>query len=262
MQKIFKRFDRTVYSEAMLLDESPEDLIVWIDENLPLEYEGEDLLKAYVVLSRADMFLGRVRRRQFYRLWRYASYLMTVGVAFAKAKAKGGFTKYQRPNIWQMLTQMKEKREKLKNVLKKIAKYSHMSTKKALNEMFGFIVFMLRKADIPTAAKISAFYDFTEEELVFLIGNEKRAKEIKEFIRKHRLHRVEVEEEEEEIFKVSTKTEVKVEKVEEKMDVEKIEKEEVEEALKVETTKEKPKKTRKRTKRKKAEGSVTLDKFF
>jgi replication factor C large subunit len=259
MQKIFKRFDRTVYSEAMLLDESPEDLIVWIDENLPLEYEGEDLLKAYVVLSRADMFLGRVRRRQFYRLWRYASYLMTVGVAFAKSKAKGGFTKYQRPNIWQMLTQMKEKREKLKNVLKKIAKYSHMSTKKALNEMFGFIVFMLRKADIPTAAKISAFYDFTEEELVFLIGNEKRAREIKEFIRKHKLHRVEVEEEEEEIFKVPTKTEVKVEKTEEKAEEKVEEEEKVVELRDVKTVK---RKKVKRKKKKVDEETTTLERFF
>ena len=67
------------------LDESPEDLINWVDENLPLAYRGLDLFWGYDRLSRADIFLGRVRRRQVYGLWRYASFLMTGGVQAAKA---------------------------------------------------------------------------------------------------------------------------------------------------------------------------------
>lgn len=258
MQKIFKRFDRTVYTDAMNLDESPEDLIVWIDENLPLEYEGEELLKAYLVLSRADMFLGRVKRRGFYRLWRYATYLMTVGVAFAKQKAKGGFTKYQRPEIWQMLTLIKERREKIRNILKKIAKYSHMSTRKALNEMFFFIVYMLRHADIPTASKIAVFYDLSEEEIA-LVAGDRRAREIKEFARKHKLKRPVEEEEEVEVFKAFERKEEKVEEaireVERVEEMEKVEEEEkVEEAKKV--------RKRRRKKKEKEKSEVTLDKFF
>ncbi len=243
MQKIFKSFSPTVYGEAMLLDESPEDLIVWIDENLPLEYEGEDLLKAYLVLSRADMFLGRVRRRQFYRLWRYASYLMTVGVQQAKSKPKGGWTKYQRPNVWQLLVQFKDRREKFRKIVEKIAKNTHMSKRKALTEMFGYVLTLLRKADLRIASSVAAFYDFTEEELAILVG-EKRAREIKEFIRKHGLRRVEEKEEalEEEIEK---EIEERLEKVEEK-------------------PKEKAEKKKKRKKRKKKEatGVKTLEEFF
>ena len=67
------------------LDESPEDLINWVDENLPLAYKGLDLFWGYDRLARADIFLGRVRRRQVYGLWRYASFLMTGGVQAAKA---------------------------------------------------------------------------------------------------------------------------------------------------------------------------------
>ena len=150
-----------------------------IEENIPLEYDGEELLKAYLILSRADIFLGRVRRRGFYRLWRYATYLMTVGVSYAKQKFKGGFTKYQRPEIWKMITLIGERREKIRNILKKIAKYSHMSTKKALNEIFFFLVYMLRNADIATAAKIAVFYELSEDE-ISLIAGDRRAKEIKE----------------------------------------------------------------------------------
>lgn len=251
MQKIFKRFDRTVYTDAMNLDESPEDLIVWIDENLPLEYEGEELLKAYLVLSRADMFLGRVKRRGFYRLWRYATYLMTVGVAYAKQKPKGGFTRYQRPEIWQMLVLIRERRERIKSILKKIAKNSHMSTKKALNEMFFFVVYMLRHADIETASKIAVFYDLSEEEIA-LIAGESRAKEIKEFARRKGIKRVEVVEEEE-FFKAFEREEKR-----EEVKVDKKEEEEREEEREV----EKEKKAKKRRKKKKEKAEVTLDKFF
>ncbi len=44
------------------LDETPEDLILWIDQNLAHEFgRPDDLARGYDVLSRADIFLGRVR---------------------------------------------------------------------------------------------------------------------------------------------------------------------------------------------------------
>jgi replication factor C large subunit len=192
LQKIFKTYHSGVYSEAMLLDESPEDIIAWVEENLPLEYSGEDLFKGYIVLSRADIFLGRVRRRQFYRMWKYASYLMTVGVQQIKAQKKSGFTRYKRPIVWQMLFRGRSKREKLKNILKKVSKYSHLSTKKANLEFYPYLKFLLENLEVDKAAKIAAFYDFSEDELVFIAG-EKRAKEIHDYISEHKLHRIEDE---------------------------------------------------------------------
>ncbi len=41
------------------LDESPEDLINWVDENLPLAYSGQDLLRGFETLARSDIFLGQ-----------------------------------------------------------------------------------------------------------------------------------------------------------------------------------------------------------
>ncbi len=190
MQKIFKTYQSNVYNDAMLLDESPEDVIYWIDENLPLEYEGEDLLKGYLVLSRADIFLGRVRRRQIYKFWRYATYLMTTGVQQVKSKRKYGFTRYKRPEIWQMLTVSKEKREVLKKILKKISEKSHLSVKKANIELYPFIRLLLSSLDLEKSAKIAAFYDFTVDELSFLVGEE-RAKEIDKVRRKIKTRRVE-----------------------------------------------------------------------
>ncbi|RLI81480.1 replication factor C large subunit [Archaeoglobales archaeon] len=191
LQKIFKTNYPGVYSETMLLDESPEDVIWWIDENVALEYEGEDLLKGHLILSRADVFLGRVKRRQFYRLWKYASYLMTVGVQQMKTKRKTGFTKYRRPILWQKLAQARKRREILKQILKKIGKYSHMSSSKANLELYPVLKILLQNLEIEKAAKIAAFYDFNQDELEFLVGE--RAIEIHDYIREHALHRVEDE---------------------------------------------------------------------
>lgn len=268
MQKIFKSYNPAVYNEAMLLDESPEDFIDWVDENLPLEYEGGDLFKGYLVLSRADMFLGRVRKRQFYRLWKYASYLMTVGVQQVKSEKRGGWTRYKRPSRWQMLFYTRSKREKLKKVLTKISKYSHLSTKKALAEMFFTIKFLLVNEEIEKAAKIAAFYDFSIEDLNFLVGDE-RAKELMEFIEKHGLHRVdesvdtfdvfaesvsEVKSEVESEIGVMVKKERKVEKTKR---IEEIE-DEFEEAKEEE---EKTKREERRKKKRKKSKDLTLD-FF
>src|SRR5207249_2990612 len=73
------------------LDESPEDLILWVDQNLGHEYgRPDDLVRGYEALSRADIYLGRTRRRQRYGLWSYASEMMSSGVAVArKGRARG-----------------------------------------------------------------------------------------------------------------------------------------------------------------------------
>jgi replication factor C large subunit len=250
LQKIFKSTYSGVYSEAMLLDESPEDVIFWVEENLPLEYSGGDLVRGYEILSRADIFLGRVRRRQYYRLWKYATYLMTAGVQQMKTEKKSGFTRYRRPESWQMFVKARGRRELLKKILSKIARYSHLSSSKANLEMLPYLRFFLSRLDIHEAARIAAFYDLTQEELEFLVG-EKRAKEIVRVVDEFGLHRVE-----DETFLASFEKMESVSKVRETEDVE----EEIEEESKFEEEQEINKRSRK-TKAKKSR-DMTLDAFF
>uniref|UniRef100_A0A7C3MEU3 Replication factor C large subunit n=1 Tax=Archaeoglobus fulgidus TaxID=2234 RepID=A0A7C3MEU3_ARCFL len=244
MQMIFKTNNPAVYSEAMLLDESPEDVIHWVEENLPLEYSGIELLNAYESLSRADIFLGRVSRRQYYRLWKYASYLMTAGVQQAKESPKKGFTKYRRPTVWQMLFQLKSKREMTRKILEKIGKYSHLSKRKAQTEMLPTIKLLLKELDVKSAATIAAFYEFTKEELEFLAGE--RGAEIWKYVEEHGLHRIE-----DETFLESF---LKAEKTSEKIH------EMVEEKEEEEEEKEEDKKDLRAKKR--AGKNLTLDSFF
>ncbi len=187
LQKIFKT-NYSAYADAMLLDEAPEDLIQWIEENLSLEYEGKDLFKGYLALSRADIFISRVKRRQSYRLWKYATYLMTDGVQQMREEKKSGFTRYKRPDIWQFLFQTRQKREIREKILKKISVSSHLSKSKAKTEMLPFIALLLNNLGVEKSAKISAFYEFSKDDLEFLVGE--KASEILEFMERNRLHKI------------------------------------------------------------------------
>ena len=81
------------------LDESPEDLIAWVDENIGREYQDDDLERGYDALAKADMFLGRVRRRQDYGMWRYASFMMINGVNRARHSPLWRICKVQRADV-------------------------------------------------------------------------------------------------------------------------------------------------------------------
>lgn len=80
--------------EALLslyrLDKTPEESIQWIYKNFSFDYDEESFLHGLHYLSRADTFLGRVKRRENYKFWRYASSLMACGVLSAKEMQGGG----------------------------------------------------------------------------------------------------------------------------------------------------------------------------
>lgn len=191
IQKVLKKLDPAVYNEAGLLNETPDDLIAWVEENIPLEYSGEELHRGYSVLSDADIFLGRVRRRQYFRMWRYASYLTTVGVQQVKKEEKGGFTRYKRPEVWQKLFQTRARRARMDSVLAKIGKYTHLSKRKASSEMFSFVSSLIKDYDIEKAAKVAAFYEFDHEDIVFMTDDDSRADKIIQYITENRLQRTE-----------------------------------------------------------------------
>lgn len=214
--KVFKKLDPEVYYDSMQLDETPEDLVTWMEENLPLDYSGDELFRGYMVLSNADIFLGRVRSRQYYRLWKYAGYLITAGVQQVKVEERGGFTRYRRPEVWKKLFQTRSRRTKLNKILAKIGEKSHLSKKSAYSEMYYFVSMLLSNLETERAAGIAAFYGFDEEDLAFILGDEKRAEEVIESLKEVEEQQGE-EHEEETVFEEPPKTEDKAEK-EEKTD--------------------------------------------
>jgi len=158
------------------LDESPEDLVHWIDENMPLVYEGRDLFKGYDRLSRADVFLGRVRRRQSYGLWRYASFLMTGGVQSVRENRRHGYIAFRPPGLWRRMGQSRRARGVRDSAAKKIAQKCHISIAYARVELMEFVGLLLK--DKKLAPKVVAELGLDAEEIALLIGSTSTTKKV------------------------------------------------------------------------------------
>jgi len=158
------------------LDESPEDLINWVDENLPLAYKGLDLFWGYDRLARADIFLGRVRRRQVYGLWRYASFLMTGGVQASKAARCHGYVAFRPPSLWRRMGQTRKARSVRDSAAQKIGRRCHVSAGFARSELMGFVGLLLK--DKKTAAPLAAELDLEAEEIALLLGSAPTTKKV------------------------------------------------------------------------------------
>lgn len=150
LRDIFKA--RSIWQAKLALanlDKEIDEVMLWIDENIGNEYkEPQDIAKAYEMLSRADVFRGRIVRRQDWGLLRYVNDLSTVGVAFAKSRYYGGFTAYRPPKYLQLMAKSRETRQTLRNLLRKIARVTHSSTTTALSYL-PVLKAMLHRGQVP-----------------------------------------------------------------------------------------------------------------
>ena len=119
-------FDKT----KMSLDE----ILLWIEENIPKEYQGKELAKAYEALSNADKFRGRIYRQQFWRFLVYQNIFQSAGISYAKEKPGYGFTKYERPKRILKIWLNNQKTAKKKTIAQKYASYVHCSAKRAMKD--------------------------------------------------------------------------------------------------------------------------------
>ncbi|MDZ7688488.1 MAG: replication factor C large subunit [Halobacteriales archaeon] len=187
-------------SDARDVDESPDDLIHWIDENMPKVYKKEELRDGYYRLSRADVFLGRTRATQNYSLWRYANDNM-VGVQTARRGRKEGWTRWSPPSTFRRLGQTRSKRDTRDSLARKVGEDSGASMASARDDIFPYMC-LLFESDEETARRVVSELDLDADELSYLTGwSDSRAEEVAE---SDELEPEEVEEEEDEDESQST----------------------------------------------------------
>ncbi|MEZ5333808.1 MAG: replication factor C large subunit [Methanolobus sp.] len=182
--KVFKGKDVSSALEATYnLDETPEDLIHWIAENLPHQYTGkgedpltDDVIRGYSYVSRADRFLGRVRRRQNYRMWRYAGMLMTGGTVVSKSRARGGFVRYQPPSLWRKMGQMRSKRNMRNNIAVKVGSHCNESMRYSRLEVAGLYSRLLQ--DGAYDSDVIAVLGLEMDEFLYMMGARKVTKKL------------------------------------------------------------------------------------
>jgi len=138
-----------------------EKIFLWIEENIPYEYSGEELFKAYEALSSADVFRGRIRRQRHWRFLVYQNIFLSAGIALAKKKPKTGFTHYQRPTRILKIWTYNQRNVHKKSIIAKYARHAHMSKRKA-NTEFPFIKNILKEE------KMHKLLDLSDKEIKYL----------------------------------------------------------------------------------------------
>jgi len=143
-----------------------DQISLWLEKNIPAEYHGEDMVRAFEALSRADIFKGRIYRQQHWRFMEYQNFFLTAGISAArKVKANvESFTKYQQPTRILKIWMNNQNNAKKKTIAEKYAEYTHTSKKRAMKDFF-LISLIINDA---SAKKL----DLSEQEKDFL--DEKR----------------------------------------------------------------------------------------
>lgn len=164
------------------LDETPDFLLAWVDENAPGEVrEPRDLARVYDMLSRADVFLGRTLRRQQFALWGYATELMSAGVNVARGPPSAGFPRYRFPSWIRQMGSSKESRGVADRLAAKLGLYLHMGRRAVRREALQ----PLRRAVLARPALAQALAltcDLEDDELRYLWGPDVDAKLVEQWL--------------------------------------------------------------------------------
>lgn len=162
LRRIFKErqpFLNIFDSTKMSLDE----ILLWLEENIPKEYRNEALAKAYYALGKADVFRGRIYKNQSWRFLIYQNIFQSAGVSFAKkASPPASYTKYEPPKRIIRIWLNNQKMEKKKTISKKYAKLVHCSTKRAMQDFPMLKIIMNNSSSVTNQLKLS------QEEMDFL----------------------------------------------------------------------------------------------
>ncbi len=130
-----------VYDAFNNVDAQLDEIQYWIDENITKEYKGLTLIKAIDALSKANIFLARIQRWQYWRFIVYANIFLTAGITLAKfhdgkireQDLSRGFVAYSRPVKFQKLWEAKQNIQH-NELIAKLASKMHCSKRKTINE--------------------------------------------------------------------------------------------------------------------------------
>lgn len=170
LREIFKTKDiKNIKQSASNLNEDPNLILLWLNENLYNEYKKiDDLVKAYNYLSLSDIFLARTQKRQYYGFWSYAIDIMCGGVANAKSYSYHN-ENYNFPT-WLRKIKIKQRNIlTINSILNKLSKKFHTSnykTKVYILEHFKDL--FSNNPDL--AISLKETLNLTEDEIIYLIG--------------------------------------------------------------------------------------------
>lgn len=182
LQKVFHAKTIQESQQARLSsDLDSEMLLRWIEENIPRHFtQEEDTASAFNALSRADVFNGRIFKRQHYGFLRYSSELMTSGVALKRKHSYPGFVRYQFPKLLSMLSKSTGLRSKRKEIAEKMKSKMRGSKKRIMSEDLAFLQPLFQNNE--TLTNFTALFGFDSADLAFLTGKKADSKFVEKIL--------------------------------------------------------------------------------
>jgi replication factor C large subunit len=139
-----------------------DEVILWVEKNIPEEYSGEELYRAYDLLSKVDVFKGRIYKQQYWRFMVYENIFLSYGIAASKKMIKPGFTSYKKPTRILKIWMNNQRTMKKKSIAQKYAALVHVGQKRAMSE------FPIIKQIVKSNPNIQKELKLNEEEIAYI----------------------------------------------------------------------------------------------
>lgn len=167
--KVFKNSDPMIALSAFdTIEEDLEEVMLWIDYNLPKEYtKPADLMRAMEHLSKADVYNGRIKRWQHWRFLVYIGAHLSAGVATAKDEKYSGLTPYEQTKRILTIWMANMKYQKRKAIAAKIAEKTHTSTARVIQTTIPYLQNIYQHNN-QLAAQLSEEFSLDPEEVAWL----------------------------------------------------------------------------------------------
>ncbi|HUU74635.1 MAG TPA: replication factor C large subunit [Methanoregulaceae archaeon] len=107
------------------VDETPETVEQWIESNLHHLKNPDKIAQGYQFLSSADEYIGYTYRQQYYRLWRYATAMMVLGVS-STAEGRGLHARIMPPTRWKKMGTYKKQKSLRLGLFQKLSNTLHI----------------------------------------------------------------------------------------------------------------------------------------
>jgi DNA polymerase III delta prime subunit len=172
------RFYRSVEIRDRL-DATPDDLLPWIEENLPrVTMKPGQLVAGMSVVARAERFLALARRARVWALWSFASELMTggAGLAVQTPQSESQHVNLSFPQFLGAMGRSRWSRQLRKGITAKIGRQLHVSRAKGGEQFLAMVEELLQMVpNTPERNRVRGIqrdivqmFEFNREEAAFL----------------------------------------------------------------------------------------------
>ncbi|MCK8517753.1 replication factor C large subunit [Methanoculleus sp. 7T] len=138
------RRDADLLRMAVEVEDTPDAVEQWLEGSLDHMPDFASKAKGYACLSRADEYIGRTYRRQYYTLWRYASAVMLLGVADA-AGGHGIHGRIMPPSRWQKMGASKKQKAIRAGLTRKLSGMTHIPENTLREDFFTAISILVEQ---------------------------------------------------------------------------------------------------------------------